>query len=186
MPMEMGEIVELEFMPDNEIVGGFMDNYVLAEREGATLAQSEHVFFLKEQTVFKGVARYDGQPVIGEAFVAINYNNVNVTTSKSFAPDYANTKMNVLICTAAAHASTSGKTVVTVSGAIAGTPTLKYAVLSSESFKVGDKLPASGWSSLTSGSTAITAAAGAPITVVELDDDDRVVSVGSVHSVPKA
>ena len=186
MPMEMGEIVELEFMPDNEIAGGFLDNFVLAERDGATLAQSEHVFFLKDQTVFKGTARYDGQPVIGEAFVVVNYNNTNVTTSKSFAPDYANTAMNVLICTAAAHGSTSGKTVVTVSGAIAGSPTLKYAVANSASFAVGDKLPASGWSSLTSGSTGITAAAGAPITVVELDADDRIVSMGSVLSVPKA
>ena len=185
MPMEMGEIVELEFMPDNEIVGGFLDNFVLAEREGAELAQSEHVFFLKDQTVFKGTARYDGQPVVGEAFVAVNYNNVNVTTSKSFAPDYANTAMNVLICTAAAHGSTSGKTVVTVSGAIADSPTLKYAVLFGGSIAKGDACP-SGFAALTSGSTAITAAAGAPITVVELDSDGNVVSLGSVLSVPKA
>lgn len=185
-PVIGGDIVELDFIPDYEIITGFLDTYVLAEREGAYVAQSEHVFFLKNQTVFKGCARYDGQPVVGEAAVAINYNNTDVTTAIDFAPDYANAKLNVLICTAAASGSTAGKTVVTVSGSVSDSPTLKYAVASSASFHVGDKLPATGWTSLTSGTTEITAAAGAPITVVELDSTGSVISVGNVLSVPKA
>ena len=185
MPLEGGEIVEVDWMPDYEIVGGFGDAYLLVEREGGSIAQSEHVRFIEDQTVFKGTARYDGQPAIGEAFVVVNYNNTNVTTSYAFGEDYANTAMNVLICTAAQGAA-AGKTVVTVSGAVAGTPALYYAVANSTSFNVGDKLPSSGWNELTSGTTAITAAAGAPISVVELDSDDRVVSFGSVLSVPKA
>jgi len=40
--------------------------------------------------VFKGTARYDGQPVFGEGFVIVNINNETPTTSASFAVDSAN------------------------------------------------------------------------------------------------
>lgn len=183
MPVEGGEFVELDFLPDYEIVGGFFDLYTLVEREGASMARSEHVFFLDDKTVFKGTARYDGQPAVGEGFLAINYANTAVTTSYDFKPDYANTKLNVLVCTAAAGTG-SGNTVVTVSGAKESSPKLKYAVRSSVSLKVGDKLKGSEWEDLTSGSTQIAAAAGAPITVVEVDAKDRVISAGNVAAVP--
>ena len=183
MPVEGGEFVELDFLPDYEIVGGFFDLYTLVEREGASMARSEHVFFLEDKTVFKGTARYDGQPAVGEGFLAINYANTAVTTSYDFKPDYANTKLNVLVCTAAAGTG-SGNTVVTVSGAKESSPKLKYAVRSSVSLKVGDKLKGSEWEDLTSGSTQIAAAAGAPITVVEVDAKDRVISAGNVAAVP--
>lgn len=90
MPVEGGEIVELPFIPDNDIVGGFGSLYLLAERAGASLESSEHVKFIEDQTVFKGTARYDGRPVRGEAFVAVNIANTNPTTSVSFASDTAN------------------------------------------------------------------------------------------------
>ena len=90
MPVEGGNIVELPFIPDNDIVGGFGSLYLLAERSGAQLAQSEHVKFIEDQTVFKGTARYDGMPVFGEAFVAVNINNVDPTTTLTFAADTAN------------------------------------------------------------------------------------------------
>lgn len=183
MPVEGGEFVELDFLPDYEIVGGFFDLYTLVEREGASMARSEHVFFLEDKTVFKGTARYDGQPAVGEGFLAINYANTAVTTSYDFKPDYANTKLNVLVCTAAAGTD-SGNTVVTVSGAKESSPKLKYAVRSSVSLKVGDKLKSSEWEDLTSGSTQIAAAAGAPITVVEVDAQGRVISAGNVAAVP--
>lgn len=183
MPVEGGEFVELDFLPDYEIVGGFFDLYTLVEREGASMARSEHVFFLEDKTVFKGTARYDGQPAVGEGFLAINYANTTVTTSYDFKPDYANTKLNVLVCTAAAGTG-SGNTVVTVSGAKESSPKLKYAVRSSASLKAGDKLKGSEWEDLTSGTTQIAAAAGAPITVVEVDAKDRVISAGSVAAVP--
>ena len=183
MPVEGGEFVELDFLPDYEIVGGFFDLYTLVEREGASMARSEHVFFLEDKTVFKGTARYDGQPAVGEGFLAINYANTAVTTSYDFKPDYANTKLHVLVCTAAAGTG-SGNTVVTVSGAKESSPKLKYAVRSSVSLKVGDKLKGSEWEDLTSGSTQIAAAAGAPITVVEVDANGRVISAGNVAAVP--
>lgn len=91
MPVEGGEIVELEFIPDNDIVGGFGSLYLLAEREGSQMAVSEHVRFIEDQTVFKGTARYDGAPAVGAGFVAVNIANAAPTTAISFEPDEANT-----------------------------------------------------------------------------------------------
>lgn len=90
MPIVGGDIVILEFVPDNDIVGGYGQLYLLAERAGAQFAVSEHVRFIEDQTVFKGTARYDGKPVYGEGFVAININNADVTTTRTFASDIAN------------------------------------------------------------------------------------------------
>lgn len=90
MPVEGGEIVELPFVPDNDIIGGFGSLYLLAERAGANLAVSEHVKFIEDQTVFKGTARYDGMPVLGEGFVIVNIANVAPTTTIAFASDTAN------------------------------------------------------------------------------------------------
>lgn len=89
MPVVGGEIVILDFVPDNTIIGGYGDLYLLAERAGTTLAQSEHVRFLEDQTVFKGTARYDGMPVIPEGFVVMGI-GAAPTTSMDFAEDAAN------------------------------------------------------------------------------------------------
>lgn len=91
MPVVGGEIVELSFIPDDNIVFGYFDMYLLAERAGTMLGQSEHVRFLEDQTVFKGTARYDGTPVIAEAFAAMTITTAAPTSSVSFAPDSANT-----------------------------------------------------------------------------------------------
>ena len=90
MPVIGGDIVVLDFIPDNNIIGGYGDLYLLAERAGTSLASSEHARFIEDQTVFKGTARYDGVPVIPEGFVAIGINGATVTTSVSFKPDSAN------------------------------------------------------------------------------------------------
>lgn len=90
MPIIGGKIVELDFVPDNEIIGGYMDLYLLAEREGTTLEQSTEVKFIEDQTAFKATARYDGKPVRGEAFVVVRYDNVAPVTSATFAADSAN------------------------------------------------------------------------------------------------
>lgn len=90
MPVVGGEIVELSFIPDNNIVFGYMDMYLLAERAGTQLGQSEHVRFIEDQTVFKGTARYDGKPVIAEAFGLISITADKPTTAIDFSVDKAN------------------------------------------------------------------------------------------------
>ena len=88
----IGGIVEvLNFMPDNVIIGGYFDLYVLAERAGTRIDRSEHVKFLDDVTVFKGTARYDGLPAIAEAFVAIGISSTTpAATDVTFAEDTAN------------------------------------------------------------------------------------------------
>ena len=90
MPVVGGVIEVLDFVPDNVIIAGYFDLYLLAERAGNKFATSEHVRFLADQTVMKGTARYDGQPAIAEGFVAIGINNTTPNASMSFAPDNAN------------------------------------------------------------------------------------------------
>lgn len=80
MPVIGGVIEVLPFIPDNVIVGGYGDLYLLAERADTRIAQSEHAMFIEDQTVFKGTARYDGAPVIPEGFVAIGINGAVVAT----------------------------------------------------------------------------------------------------------
>lgn len=86
MPVVGGVIEVLNFVPDNVIVGGYFDLYLLAERAGQKFATSEHVRFLQDQTVFKGTARYDGTPVIAEGFVAIGLNGTTPSATMNFAP----------------------------------------------------------------------------------------------------
>ena len=71
MPVVGGIVEVLDFVPANTIIGGYFDLYLLAEREGITVEQSEHAMFLNRKVVFAGNARYDGQPAIAEGFVAI-------------------------------------------------------------------------------------------------------------------
>lgn len=90
MPVIGGIIEVLNFVPDNVIIGGYFDLYLLAERAGQKFATSEHVRFLQDQTVFKGTARYDGTPAIAEGFVVIGINGATPTAAMTFAADTAN------------------------------------------------------------------------------------------------
>lgn len=91
MPIVGGDVEVLNFMPDNVIVFGYFDTYLLAERAGREFATSEHVRFIQDQIVYKGTARYDGAPVIAEAFGAIALNGATVSaTAVTFAQDAAN------------------------------------------------------------------------------------------------
>lgn len=91
MPIIGGVIETLEFIPDDVIIFGYFELYLLAERKGEQFATSEHVYFLADQTVMKGTARYDGTPVIAEAFAAVGINGVTPTATMTFASDTANT-----------------------------------------------------------------------------------------------
>lgn len=90
MPVVGGIIEVLDFIPNNVIIGGYFDLYLLAERAGQKFATSEHVRFLQDQTVMKGTARYDGQPAIAEGFVAMALGTTAPTATMTFAPDTAN------------------------------------------------------------------------------------------------
>lgn len=102
MPVIGGIVEVLDFVPDYVVLGGYFDVYALAERAGTKFATSEHVRFLQDQTVFKGVARYDGQPVIAEAFAAIGVNGVTPDANMTFAADNANTVSGILLDKSAA------------------------------------------------------------------------------------
>lgn len=90
LPIVNGDVDILEFMPDGDIVGGYGDLYLLAMRSGMTIEASREVQFIQDNTVYKAKQRADGQPIIPGAFVAININNVAVTTVMDFAADTAN------------------------------------------------------------------------------------------------
>lgn len=101
MPAVGGNIEVLNFIPDNTIIAGYFDLYLLAERAGQKFAQSEHVKFLEDATVFKGTARYDGQPTIAEAFIAIGLEGTTPSATMAFAPDTANVVTAILLTEAA-------------------------------------------------------------------------------------
>ena len=86
MPVIGGVIEVLDFIPDNTIIAGYFDLYLLAERAGQKFATSDHVRFIQDQTVFKGTARYDGKPSIAEGFVAIGLNGTTPDATMDFAP----------------------------------------------------------------------------------------------------
>ncbi len=92
MPIIGGAVEILDFIPDNNIIGGYGQAYLLAERRGIELMSSEHAKFTDDVTVFRGKARYDGIPVAGEAFAAFSINTTAVATSPTtaFATDSAN------------------------------------------------------------------------------------------------
>lgn len=91
MPVAGGDIVVLNFIPDDVIVFGYFDLYLLAERAGREFASSEHVRFLQDQIVYKGTARYDGAPVIAEAFGIVTFDITDFSPATvTFAADAAN------------------------------------------------------------------------------------------------
>lgn len=90
LPIITGDIDILEFIPDGDIVGGYGNLYLWAQRRGMTIEESREYQFIQDNTVFKGKERADGTPVIPGAFVAVNINGSEVTTAMPFAADEAN------------------------------------------------------------------------------------------------
>ena len=90
LPIVTGDVDVLEFIPDGDIIGGYGDLYLVAQRSGMVVESSYEVQFLQDNTVFRAKHRADGMPIIPGAFVAININNEAVTTTMDFAADTAN------------------------------------------------------------------------------------------------
>ena len=183
MPVIGGLIVELPGMPDYQISGGFLDVYLLVERAGANIRTSDIPLMIQDQTLFTATQRMDGKPALGEAFVAVSYDNTEVTTTHDFETDYANSELGIL-SVASAAGTASGATALTVTG---GTPgaALKVKVGAQPVLVKPGAKPGSGWTAYTSGSD-LTAATGSYATVVELDSAGKVVKAGSAVVTAKA
>lgn len=89
------EVLPASIIPDDNILTGYFELYRMIERAGEKFASSEHFLFLNDQTVFKGTTRWDGKPVIAEAFVLIGIDGTAPTTSASFVGDGANAPKTV-------------------------------------------------------------------------------------------
>ncbi len=108
LPIVTGDIDILEFMPDNDIVGGYGDLYLWAQRSGMTIGMDDvgYTNRVQDQTLFFGKERADGMPVIAGAFVAINIAGSTPTKIMTFAGDVANTVSGILLPSAATVAGT--------------------------------------------------------------------------------
>ena len=90
MPAVGGIVEVIDDVPDYNIIGGYFDLYLLAERQGITLETAPMVKFIEDETLFRGKARYDGLPVIAEGFCCIAINGASASAA-SLAADAANT-----------------------------------------------------------------------------------------------
>ncbi|MBR1540697.1 MAG: phage major capsid protein [Clostridia bacterium] len=77
-------------IPENEIHAGDFTKYLLAERKGKKFSTSAEAEFVKDITLFKATARYDGIPSRKGAFVVIGINGTTPQVEATFAPDTAN------------------------------------------------------------------------------------------------
>lgn len=85
LPIVTGDIDILEFIPDGDIIGGYGDLYLWAQRATMQIELSREVQFIQDNTVFRGKERADGTPIVPGAFVAVNINGGTVTTTMTFA-----------------------------------------------------------------------------------------------------
>ena len=153
MPVIGGIIEVLDFVPDYQVISGYFDLYLLAERAGQKFASSEHVKFLADQTVFKGTARYDGLPVIAEGFVLQAVNSQSAVTSKDFAADDANAVTSIMMNTATASVVVSGTTQL-VAFTAPGSGTVSWASSNTGKATVNSSVLVTG---VASGSATVTA-----------------------------
>ena len=156
MPVAGGIVEVLDFIPDYDIVFGYFDLYLLGERAGIRVEQSRDYMFLDDQTVFKGNARYDGTPVIAEAFGVVNINNTNPTTSANFGPDTANTVQGIILSESAATVA-AGATKKIIATTIPAGGTVTWTSSATGKATVDNKGVVTG---VASGSAVITASSG--------------------------
>lgn len=91
MPVLGGKIVTLDFIPDGDIIGGYGSAYVVLNRKNIEIDTNDRVQWVEDNIGYKATARLDGQPAVPQAFIAFNYNGVDVTKTVPFAEDKANT-----------------------------------------------------------------------------------------------
>lgn len=84
MPVDGGDVVVLDFVPDNNIAFGYLDLYSALIKKEMTIGVSTETKFIEDQTVIKGLMRADGKPAVPLAFGAIGYGEAP-TTEVEFA-----------------------------------------------------------------------------------------------------
>lgn len=156
MPVVGGIVEVLDFIPNYNIIGGYFDLYLLAERAGVRMDQSTEYKFLDDQTVFKGTARYDGLPVIAEGFVVLGINSTSPSTSLSFAADTANTVQGIVLSKSSATVA-SGSTVTIKASTMPIDGTVTWTTSASTYATVDGNGKVTG---VAQGSAVITASAG--------------------------
>ena len=90
MPVLGGAVELLDFVPANNIIGGWGQDYKLIRRRGIQIAASEHAQFVEDNTLYKCTSRWDGMPIAGEAFAIFSLTTTAATTTITFATDTAN------------------------------------------------------------------------------------------------
>lgn len=100
MPAVGGVVEVLDFIPNYNIIAGHFDLYLLAERGAMVVEQAPLVRVYEDETLFRGKGRYDGLPVIPEAFMAFAVNGADFGTV-NFAEDTANTPAFIQVNSAA-------------------------------------------------------------------------------------
>ena len=96
MPVAGGIIEVLDFVPNYNIIAGHFDLYLLADRMNMRVESASQAKFIEDMTVFRGKARYDGQPAIAEAFMGFAINGASFS-APSFTADIANTPAYVIL-----------------------------------------------------------------------------------------
>lgn len=159
LPIVTGDIDILEFMPDNDIVGGYGDLYLWAQREGMTIGMDDvgRQNRILDETIFFGKERADGMPIIPGAFVAINIAGSTPTTSMTFAGDVANTVSGILLPATASVASGSTITLPAVLLPFGVEDTITWTSATTAKATVSSTGVVTG---VASGSSVITATAG--------------------------
>lgn len=90
MPVLGGAIEILDFVPANNVIGGWGQEYKLVNRRAVQMAVSEHAQFVEDNTLYKATSRWDGIPIYGEGFAIFSLTTTAATTTITFATDSAN------------------------------------------------------------------------------------------------
>jgi hypothetical protein len=90
MPVLGGVIEILDFVPANNVIGGWGQEYKLVNRRNVQVAVSEHAQFVEDNTLYKATSRWDGIPISGEGFAIFSLTTTAAATTVTFATDTAN------------------------------------------------------------------------------------------------
>lgn len=170
MPAVGGTIEVLDFVPNYEIIAGYFDLYLLADRQGMRVESTELARYVEDETIFRAKGRYDGLPVIANAFAVFAINSASLQ-SVSFDVDLANTPAYVMLNKAAAavtaatganHTAQLKATVLNIRGEELKGQTITWASGTAAKATVSDAGLVTG---VSAGSSVITASCGEAVAV---------------------